>query len=44
MMIIENIAIQLNDTRVNCSYGGRMIFATTIDVIGNSAIIAVNIT
>ena len=38
-MIIENIAIQLNDTRVNCSHGGRTIFATTIDVIGNSAII-----
>ena len=41
VMIIENIAIQLNDTRVNCSYGGRMIFATTIDVIGNSAVAAV---
>ena len=36
-MIIENVAAQLNDTRVNCSYGGRMIFTTTIDIIGNSA-------
>ena len=44
-MIIENVAAaQLNDTRVNCSYGGRVIFATTIDVIGNSAIIVVDVT
>ena len=43
-MIIESVAAQLNDTRVNCLHGGRVIFATTIDIIGNSAIIVVDVT
>ena len=33
VMIIDNVAVDLNGTRVECTYGGSVVSTTTINVI-----------
>ena len=38
-MIIDNMSTSLNGTRVECSYGGRVMSTDIINVIGNGMLI-----
>ena len=38
-MIIDNVSASLNETRVECSYGGSVMSTYIINVIGNSMLL-----
>ena len=40
MILIKNVTVGLNGTRVECSYGGEVMETTIINVLGNGTSIA----
>ena len=42
VMVIDNVSTFLNGTRVECSYGGRVMETTVIIVIGSGAQLSLN--